>query len=269
MNMLSTHFPESLGIADLGCSFGPNTFLALITIIEVVCTTYQQVSVPMLELRLYLNDLPGNDFNSVSGSCFVTAVGSSLYCTSFPSNSLHFVHSSYRLHWLSQVSNSPASVTHAFLRQFQNDFSRFLEFRSQEVVRDLVLIFLDRRPKQAADKEGGHLWTPMSQAIKNLVSQCVDAGICRRGEAAFFSFAILGSSAEEVEEELKKEGSFTISRFEQKRIAPLEANKNGKRLSIDVASSLIKYQFGVDIMDLLFEEYSEIIKSDIDEGKRN
>ncbi|KAL4187773.1 hypothetical protein AMTRI_Chr09g20750 [Amborella trichopoda] len=305
MNLLSTHFPESLGIADLGCSSGPNTFSALITIIEAVHNIYQQVNLPMPELRLYLNDLPGNDFNSifrglpsfyemvkkkgVSGSCFVAAVAGSFFCRCFPSNSLQFVHSSYSLHWLSQVppglydehgkplnngniyitENSPPSVTHAFLQQFRNDFCQFLEFRSEEVVRDgcMVLVFIGRRTKQAGDKEGGLIWTPLSQAIKNLVSK----GFIEEEKLDSFNLPYYGPSAEEVEEEVKREGSFTISRFEKLRITPWEASQNGKDLALmlrAVAEPLIKHQFGEEVMDMLFEEYAELIQLDIDEGKK-
>ncbi|XP_006847713.2 salicylate carboxymethyltransferase [Amborella trichopoda] len=305
MNMLSTHFPERLGIADLGCSSGPNTFSALTIIIEAVCTKYEQVSLPMPEFLLYLNDLPGNDFNSifrslpsfyemmketgVPESCFVAAVASSFYCRSFPSNSLHFVHSSYSLHWLSQVppalydeygkslnkgnvyitEDSPASVTYAFLQQFRNDFSRFLKFRSQEVVRDgcMVLMFYGRRTKQAVDEESGVLWTTLSQAIKNLVSK----GFIEDEKLDSFDLPYYEPSAEEVEEELKREGSFTILHFEQKPIAPWEANKNAKNLALITRAAvepLMKYHFGEEVMDMIFEEYTELMQLDFDEGKK-
>ncbi|KAL6011381.1 hypothetical protein ACLOJK_001827 [Asimina triloba] len=115
-------WPKSLGIADLGCSSGPNTLLVISEIIDVIHqrqAVLNYSSTP--ELRVYLNDLPANDFNSVFqslpafynklrkekganfGPCFIAGVPGTFYGRLFPTQSLHFVHSSSSLHWLSQA----------------------------------------------------------------------------------------------------------------------------------------------------------------------
>jgi len=114
-------FPGSLAIADLGCSFGPNTLLVISEIIkgvEKLCQVHHHKSP---EYKIFLNDLPGNDFNNVfksldtfkeklrdemeteMGPCYFYGVPGSFYGRIFPDNSLHFVHSSYSLQWLSKV----------------------------------------------------------------------------------------------------------------------------------------------------------------------
>lgn len=111
----------SMGIADLGCSSGPNTLTVIWRIINAVCATTYETGLPVPELRVWLNDLPGNDFNGVfmslpdffsklrkdrgipSDACFVSAVAGSFYGRLFPANTLHLVHASSSLHWLSQV----------------------------------------------------------------------------------------------------------------------------------------------------------------------
>lgn len=121
VGILCTNFPESLGIADLGCSSGPNTLKITSQIIDIIRTTSYRSGCPIPELRVSLNDLPGNDFNCLfkalpefykkvkeeKGSgfdrCFVSGVPGSFYGRLFPGKSLHFVHSSASLHWLSQV----------------------------------------------------------------------------------------------------------------------------------------------------------------------
>lgn len=114
--------PKSIGIADLGCSSGPNTLSIIKDIIETVESASSSNLCPVQEFRVYLNDLPTNDFNSVFKSLpdffrelkketatrcpydlFIAGYPGSFYGRLFPNNCLHFVYSSYSLHWLSKV----------------------------------------------------------------------------------------------------------------------------------------------------------------------
>lgn len=120
--LYQTLFPECLKIADLGCSLGPNTLLVVLEIIDILSTTSQKLNSPLPSLQAFLNDLPGNDFNTIFrslqsfyrkletekgntfGNCFISGVPGSFYGRLFPCNSLHFVHSSYAIMWLSEVN---------------------------------------------------------------------------------------------------------------------------------------------------------------------
>ncbi|MQM20351.1 hypothetical protein Taro_053371 [Colocasia esculenta] len=114
---------SSLQIADLGYASGPNVFsLALAEdIVGAVKEVCQKMTKPVPKFLVFLNDLPSNDFNSIFvglpdfidrmvggrsvdiSSFFLMGVPSSFYGRLFPSNSLHFIHSTHSLHWLSQV----------------------------------------------------------------------------------------------------------------------------------------------------------------------
>lgn len=120
--LLLSNYPESMGIADLGCSSGPNTLIVVSEIMDAVYATSRLTDRPLPEFRVSLNDLPGNDFNDIFvslpsfyerlkkekgsefGRCYISGVPGSFYGRLFPDKSLHFVHSSSSLHWLSQVS---------------------------------------------------------------------------------------------------------------------------------------------------------------------
>lgn len=113
--------PRSLAVADLGCSSGPNTLLVVSEFIKIVEKLCRELNHKSPEYKVFLNDLPGNDFNNIFksldsfkeklcdemesgiGPCYFSGVPGSFYGRVFPNQSLHFVHSSYSLQWLSKV----------------------------------------------------------------------------------------------------------------------------------------------------------------------
>lgn len=119
--LYSSSYPGVIAIADLGCSSGPNTLFVVSELIKAVDSIRQKIGQNSPEYQVFLNDLPGNDFNTIfrslpsfqnrlkkqlgagSGPCFFTGVPGSFYGRLFRNKSLHFVHSSYSLQWLSQV----------------------------------------------------------------------------------------------------------------------------------------------------------------------
>ncbi|XP_057751887.1 probable jasmonic acid carboxyl methyltransferase 1 isoform X4 [Arachis stenosperma] len=107
-------------VADLGCSSGPNALQLVSNVIDIVHTTTCNLNLKPPIFQFFLNDLFGNDFNSIfkslpqfseiieekkghkCGACFINATPGTFYKSLFPNNFLHFVHSSFSLHWLSQ-----------------------------------------------------------------------------------------------------------------------------------------------------------------------
>ncbi|KDP29938.1 hypothetical protein JCGZ_18507 [Jatropha curcas] len=120
--LCSKSLPECITMAEMGCSSGPNTLLPLWGVIETIDSTCSKLNKKPPSLQVFLNDIPGNDFNTIFRSivpifeqklkkekgskfeaCFIAAMAGSFYGRLFPLRSLHFVHSSYSVHWLSQV----------------------------------------------------------------------------------------------------------------------------------------------------------------------
>jgi jasmonate O-methyltransferase len=139
-NLYCTIHPRSFAIAELGCSSGPNTLSVISEIIKVVEKLCQELNHKSPEYKVFLNDLPGNDFNSVfmsldtfkkslrdeieteMGPCYFFGVPGSFFDRIFPNQSLHFVHSSYSLHWLSKV----CIILLIFLDNFFGQPTKFL-----------------------------------------------------------------------------------------------------------------------------------------------
>ncbi|XXG58131.1 hypothetical protein AAC387_Pa04g0521 [Persea americana] len=293
-----TTYPDSLNIADLGCSSGPNTLLVIRVIIDAIHERCRQLCRPLPEFRVYLNDLPGNDFSTIFrslagfydtlkeekglplGTCFISGVPGSFYGRIFPRNFLDFVHSSYSLHWLSQIpqglqdemgeslnkaniyiaESSPPAVFKAYLEQFQNDFSLFLKLRSKEMTCKgcMVLTLIGR-----TTEEPRYGWDLLAQALKKMVSE----GAIQEAKLDSFDLPYYSPSAKELKDVIATEGSFTLDRLQ---ITELTSNTNDKKARGQmeaksmraVTESMLVNHFGEEIIDDLFEKLAENVEEE-------
>ncbi|RZC44633.1 hypothetical protein C5167_037585 [Papaver somniferum] len=325
IDLYVTLTPESFAIADLGCSSGPNTLSVIQEIVEVIDEASNKISQATPEFRVSLNDLSSNDFNSIftglpdfykglvnifgkqgrkrskaaAPLVFVAGVPGTFYGRLFPANSLHFIHSSNSLHWLSKVppaiyghggrsinkgniyicESSPAIVSNAYLSQFQDDFSVFLQSRSEELVVGgrMVLIFLGRKESDHCNERGNaFLWALFTKAMAQLVSQ----GEVTEEKLDSYEVHFYAPSKDEIEDEVNKQGSFEIDQlemFETERPGS-GGMKDGEVLSYGtmvsmavraIQESMLQYHFGEGLnIDHLFDVYAklldeEIVKEDI------
>ncbi|KAK4417432.1 Salicylate carboxymethyltransferase [Sesamum alatum] len=299
--------PKSLGIADLGCSSGPNTLSnvkELVYAVEKTCRKIQQPAGP--EFRVYLNDLPTNDFNTVfqalpefyrelrkgrndgGPAVYIAGCPGTFYGRLFPDNCLHFVYSSNSLHWLSRVppgiydeqgvsinkksiyisERSPSGVAEAFLRQFQEDLSFFLKSRSEEVVSGgkMVLLLLGRSDPCHVDRNSSIYWEMLYHSLATLVTQ----GEIEEEKLESYEVNFYAPSKEELEEEVRKEGSFkveVIEKFEQGiDIIGENCSSYGQTVAKTVRSiqeSMIAHHFGEDVLDKLFDQYARLVDQEM------
>ncbi|GMI96819.1 jasmonic acid carboxyl methyltransferase [Hibiscus trionum] len=311
---------ESMGIADLGCSSGPNTLSVISEIMETVEAVNCHLGRRLVsEFRVFLNDLYSNDFNNVFmslpafykrlkeekglgfGSCFVSGVPGSFYGRLFPTNSLHFVHSSSSLHWLSQVpvglqsnalkcvnkgklyisKSSPQSVMDAYSLQFRNDFSIFLKSRSQELVPSgrMVLSFLGRKSADPTTEDSCYHWELLAQAIMSLARE----GRIEEDKVDSFNAPYYAPCTEEIKEEIQKEGSFTIDLLEGFEIdwdggvvtdihTPQGKLLVGQRVANTiraVVESMLVSHFGIeaDVMDDLFIRFADMVGTHLSKSR--
>lgn len=305
---------DGMGIADLGCSSGPNTLSVISDILDIVHAKCLQLGRPSPEFRVHLNDLPSNDFNDIFmslpafykllneekgtgfGPCFIFGVPGSFYGRLFPRNSLHFVHSSSSLHWLSQVppgldsnasmplnkgkiyisKTSPSCVLDAYSVQFQKDFSLFLQSRSAEVVPEgrMVLAFMGRSTLDPTTEESCYQWELLAQVLRSMVLE----GLVQEEKVDAFNAPYYAPCPEEVKNEIEKEGSFIIDALETFEIdwdggdiCNDKYTSNGTTLSSSgekvaktiraVVESMLEsqFKFGSDRMDDFFQRYSDVV----------
>ncbi|KAJ4839088.1 hypothetical protein Tsubulata_037193 [Turnera subulata] len=321
---------DCLSMVDMGCSSGPNTLLPLWEIIETIDSTCSKLNQKAPAIQFFLNDLPGNDFDTVFsklnqkapaiqfflndlpgndfdtvfrsllpnfydklekekfdklGPCYVAAMPGSFYGRLFPDNSLHFVHSSYGVHFLSQVpeglvsefgmpmnkgniclaKNSPQSVHKAYRDQFEKDFTSFLSSRSSEVISGgrMVLTFAGSSNHNPACIYGTGVWIAICDCLKDMA----DEGKIEESMLDSFNLPVYHSSAPDVEQLIQREGSFNIARLEEIDVHwDANVEDGNQDLVFDkwargnyvssfmraVTESMLASHFGSGIMDELF-----------------
>ncbi|XP_058754467.1 S-adenosyl-L-methionine:benzoic acid/salicylic acid carboxyl methyltransferase 3-like [Vicia villosa] len=289
-SLYSSTLPSSLAIADMGCSSGPNTLSVVTEIIKVVEKLCKKLNHLSPEYKIYLNDLAGNDFNSVFksldnfkeklsdeikteiGNCYFFGVPGSFYGRVFPDRSLHFVHSSYSLHWLSKVpeglnnkgaiyiqSNSPSNVIKAYYEQFQRDFSFFIKCRAEEIVErgGMVLTFLGRKGDDARSKDCCFI----SELFATVLNDMVLEGIIDEDHLTTFNNPNYYPSPHEVKLEVLNEGSFDINHLE---VSDIDVNASNDHSAYKFTQSMravfepvLISHFGEPIIEEAFSRYQE------------
>lgn len=300
-----SQMPERFTVADLGCSSGPNALCLVEDIVGSIgrVCSHRPSSQPPPEFSVLLNDLPTNDFNTIFFSLpeftdrlkaaartdewgrpmvFLSGVPGSFYGRLFPRNSVHFICSCSSLHWLSQVppglfdddtpinkgkmyisSTSPVAVPLAYLRQFQRDFSLFLRSRAAEVVAGgrMVLAMLGRQTEGYIDRRTTFLWELLSESFAALVSQ----GLVEQEKVDAYNVPFYAPSVQEVEEEVRREGSFRLDHVQTYEInlsSSGDAKEDGRTVSMAIRAiqeSMLSHHFGADIVDALFHRYTELV----------
>ncbi|OMO55596.1 SAM dependent carboxyl methyltransferase [Corchorus capsularis] len=228
---------HTIRIADLGCSVGPNTFIAVQHIIEAIEFKYlktHQGNEINLEFQVFFNDQANNDFNTLlrllpsSRNYFANAVPGSFHGRLFPKSSLHFVHSACSLNWLSKVPEEVAwkegisflhtglakEVINAYLNQFKNDIDAFLTARAQEIVGGgLMVLIITGRP------DGFPLSPTGSSMIFELLGSCLDdlanLGLIKQEKVDSFKLPLYYPNAKEMETIVDRNGYFSIEKMDK------------------------------------------------------
>ncbi|XP_057547495.1 S-adenosyl-L-methionine:benzoic acid/salicylic acid carboxyl methyltransferase 3-like [Amaranthus tricolor] len=301
--------PTTLCMADLGCSSAVhNTLNVMIDLINTVEKAARLAGKRGQEYQVYLNDLPGNDFNLIFrslacfeddlkkkvgvnyGHCFVHGVPGCFYGRLFPSNHLHFVHSSYGLHWLSQIPEgiednenniyiartSPPHVLKAYSDQFMKDFTSFLRCRSQEVVNGgmMIITVLGRKSLKLYSKQACYMWDLLAMALNDMLLQ----GLIEEEKLHTFNVPQYPPSETELRLLVEKEGSFTFNQAQVSYVnwEPMQNYNNSNKVSghydffkcmRSVVEPLIKSHFGEFILEELFLRYWKKIQVSMENEK--
>ncbi|XP_048443841.1 loganic acid O-methyltransferase-like [Pyrus x bretschneideri] len=275
----------SFSIADLGCSVGPNTFIAVKNIIDTVTQKFQieGQSSSLPEFHVYFNDHVSNDFNTLFANLspdrqyFSVGVPGSFYGRLFPKASLNFVYSAYSVIWLSKApeavgdldspicnrgricySNAPIEVGHAYSLQYAKDIKCFLDARAEELAPGgLMVLLISGRPDGTlpAECSCGPIYEPVEACLIDMANE----GLISKDKLDSFNYPTYSPSMEELRELIHKNGCFEIARLEEQPRMPIPLSKTAEvRAGME---SLLTKHFGTDIMEPLCVRYSKKIEA--------
>ncbi|XP_062002782.1 loganic acid O-methyltransferase-like [Rosa rugosa] len=282
---------NSFHIADLGCSVGPNTFLAVENILEAVLFKYQSrgLNCQIPEFQVFFNDHTSNDFNMLFNSLpqnrqyYAAGLPGSFYGRILPDASIHFFHSSISLHWLSRVpkdvtdSNSLAwnkgrihyldstdEVVRAYEAQYAEDMECFLHARAQETVHGGLMVITTH---------GYPADTPPAHSRANIIYQILGSclidmtrkGVVSEEKIDSFNVPIYYVCPQELEAAVERNGCFSIDIMEHLPTVMEQdtISKNSKLIASHtraVMEGLFKQHFGEEILDELFDLFHKKVE---------
>ncbi|XP_038724298.1 loganic acid O-methyltransferase-like [Tripterygium wilfordii] len=282
MSSSSSFSPKMFRVADLGSSVGPNTYFAVQNIINSVKLKYQETDV---EFQAFFNDQISNDFNTLFKNLpsdreyFVAAAPGPFHGRLFPKKSIHFVHSSYSLHWLSSVpkelvdKESPAynkgkifytsaseQVFEAYTAQFAKDITSFLNARAHEVVHGglmalLIPCFPDGTPPSQRNMEG------VFDLLGDSLTDLANMGLVSEAKVDSFNLPLYHTSPQELKGLIEKNGDFSIERMENICRSRTQVDASFiKSMILHLRAAwegMIREHFGNDIVDELFDRFTK------------
>ncbi|KAL2933085.1 Salicylate carboxymethyltransferase, partial [Bienertia sinuspersici] len=289
--------PTTICIADLGCSSSELNSLSLICeLINTIEKHRRELGNGPQEYQVYLNDLPGNDFNNIFrslgsfedmiqqqmrddfGHCFVNGVPGNFYGRLFPSKHLHFVPAGIEgnMRNIYIAKTSPPNVLKAYYNQYGKDFSTFLRCRSKEVVARgmMVLTMIGRRSKELYSKESCNLWDFLAAAFSDMVNE----GLIEEEKVNTFNLPLYFPSAAELGFWVEKEGSFTLKKvhvsevnwkttMQFKDCTKTFDHNDFAKLIRAVTEHIIVNHFGEHVIEELFHKYTENVKASMAKEK--
>ncbi|KAB5548137.1 hypothetical protein DKX38_011543 [Salix brachista] len=278
-NLDIEHSSRMFAIADLGCSTGPNTFMAVENIIEALtqkCKIEDYSSLP--EFQVHFNDHVSNDFNTLFANLpsdrkyFASGVPGSFHGRLFPKATLNIIYSAFSLQWLSKAPqelgdvNSPAwnkgriyytdaprEVGQAYSLQYAKDMESFLAARAEELAPGgLLLILMPGRPDGTLPSQNS--LGPFLRPLESCLTDMVDEEIICDHEIDSFNMPLYSPSIEELRKLIEKNGCFGIARLETlpPRSVPLPSAEECR----SGFESILRKHFRSEIIEQLFERYT-------------
>ncbi|KAG6386000.1 hypothetical protein SASPL_154884 [Salvia splendens] len=199
IDKLDADLSSSVSLVDLGCSVGPNTFLAVQNMIEAL----QTKTSASLEFEVFFNDHAANDFNKLFASLpqrkyHAAAVPGSFHGRLFSRGRITLAYSCFTLHYLSK---------------FKRDLRAFLSARGEEIVKGgLMFLIIPGLAEGLTHSQSSY--AVIFRLLESSVLELANEGVIGKGEVDGFNLAFYFPRKGEVREVIEEDGCFSVERAE-------------------------------------------------------
>ncbi|EOA34343.1 hypothetical protein CARUB_v10021864mg [Capsella rubella] len=269
-------------VADFGCASGPNTFVAVQSVIDAVENKYRretgQNPGDNIEFQVLFNDLTTNDFNTLFKTLpserryYSAGVPGSFFDRVLPKQSFHIGVMNYAFQFMSKIPKGILDrdstiwnkdihctgfnnkVKQAYLDQYSVDSKAILDARAEELVPGGLMLLLG-----SCLKDG----TKMSETYRGIVLDLIGAslndlahqGVIEQDKVDSFNITLYIAEESELRQIIEENGKFTLEGFED----ILQPNKESSEPKIFAASAkaalggILTAHFGEEGMIKAFE----------------
>ncbi|XP_062107479.1 probable S-adenosylmethionine-dependent methyltransferase At5g37990 isoform X2 [Humulus lupulus] len=278
--------PKAFTIVDMGCPVEIDALAALQNVIDTVklkiesSAVYEHLS-PNLEFQVFINGPTTRDFNTLFRSIpmnkpyYAAGAPGSFYGRLFPISSLHFVYSTYSLHWLSKVPDgvgderspaynkgkiycmsSPKVVADAYEAQFARDIEAFLKARELEVVPGGLIAF----SIVTVPPDSKCITPTFFEILGSVLLDMAAKGITSKEKVNSFNLPIYLATPPQLVGLIKRNENFSIERMEQ-LCRPRELFYEAdfpEKLTIHyraVMENLFSDHFGTEVVNVMFDQF--------------
>ncbi|KAF7808805.1 putative S-adenosylmethionine-dependent methyltransferase At5g37990 [Senna tora] len=284
----SSSSTSPISIVDLGCSTGPNTFIAIQYIIEAIQTQYQSHNLPTPEFQVFFNDQVSNDFNTLfqklppNRNYFASGVPGSFHGRLFPRQSLHLIHSSSSLSWVSKLpkeiirdgscgawnkgrihyAGAPREVVDVYEEHYKKSLEAFLHARAEEIVRNGIMALQIPASQDHVIDDGNDEKLYPGRDLELLGSCLVDMaklGLVSEEKVDSFNIPMFFPQLKELKKLLLSNEDFSIEQMELLdgkflSVGNVEMYVSHHRAALE---ALIEKHFGEGVADELFSRYAK------------
>ncbi|XP_059448264.1 loganic acid O-methyltransferase-like [Corylus avellana] len=275
---------NSIFVADLGCSTGPNTFLAVQNIVDAIEHKYQlsedRDEIP--EFQVFFNDHASNDFNTLFKSFppkrkyLAAGVPGSFYGRLFPKASIHIFHSSNSLNWLSRVpkeitdktsrawnkgrihyTNAPKDVVEAYSTQYAMDMESFLIARGEELVVGGLMALLIASVPDVILSSDFTICTEL-ELLESCLMDMEKVGLISEANLDSINLPLYFPSPKELMAAFERNRRFSIEGIQELGIQDKQLNLQSLTLTLRAGlGGVLEKHFGNNIIDEVFDRFSK------------
>ncbi|KAM0024742.1 putative salicylate carboxymethyltransferase [Helianthus debilis subsp. tardiflorus] len=160
------------------------------------------------------------------------------------------------------AKTSPLDVLQAYGKQFQTDFTKFLQLRSKEIVHDgrMVIVFQSRSSLVPTNDECSTLWELLTMSLLEILKE----GLVRESDINSFNLPFYFPHGDELMRIIEEDGSFSLDDMDIFEVDwdqhDIESNNRGKKTTKSiraVTEPLFASHFGNSIIDMLFKKFEK------------